>query len=245
MKQISANVTVKIDGTPFQISVSVPNKKTKQEVLLPLFRELTQKAETLATTKLAETGTKISCTKGCGACCCQLVPVTPLEARYLIKLMESMPKAKRQKYKTRFEEAYKQLQQAQILEELLHPENIDDDIIEIGLKYFHLNIPCPFLEDSSCSIYTERPLRCREYLVTNAASHCSNPANETIQRVDYPVQMSRLLARISQPWTTCKSTWVPLSLIPEWAKLHTEESILRHSKEWVDEALIALSSQKP
>ena len=241
MKHISANVSVKIDGDTFQIKVSVPDKKTRQDVLLPFFRELTQIAEDMAVAKLAGQGETVSCTKGCGACCNQLVPVTQLEARYLVKLLESMPKAKRQKYKLRFDEAYHRLREAGVLQELLNPENITDNIIEFGLKYFQLGIPCPFLENSSCSIYTERPLRCREYLVTSAAAHCSNPSNETIQRVDYPVQMSRLLTRINQPWESNKTTWVPLSVIPTWVQQHSGEIVRRNSREWVDEALCALS----
>ena len=241
MKHISANVTVKIAGQAFQIKVSVPDKKTKQDVVLPLFRELTQKAEDLAIAKLADDGKKISCHKGCGACCCQIVPVTPLEARYLARLMESMPKARRQKYKIRFDDAYKKFQQAGILDQLLNPENFSGDIIAFGIKYFQLGVPCPFLEHASCSIYTERPLRCREYLVTNAPEYCSNPSNETIDRVEYPVHMSKILTKVHKRWAKDKTQWVPLAVLPSWVQQHPQDTVLRNSKEWIDDALTALS----
>ena len=37
----------------------------------------------------------------------------------------------------------------------------------LGREYFQLGIPCPFLEEESCSIYHDRPITCREYLVTS------------------------------------------------------------------------------
>jgi Fe-S-cluster containining protein len=36
-------------------------------------------------------------------------------------------------------------------------------------------MPCPFLEDESCSIHPDRPLVCREYLVTSPAELCAGP----------------------------------------------------------------------
>ncbi len=42
-------------------------------------------------------------------------------------------------------------------------------------RYFHLGIACPFLEDESCSIHADRPISCREYLVTSPAVNCADP----------------------------------------------------------------------
>ena len=241
MKTITADVTLAIAGTPIDIKISVPNKKTKSDVLLPFLRNLTQKAEDLAVAQVVAKGEKVSCKKGCGACCNQLVPITQLEARYLVALVERMPKARQQKYKAQFLETYQRLEQAGISEQLMAHDSIDN--IEFGLKYFHLGIPCPFLEGGSCSIHPERPLRCREYLVTSPASNCSNPTEGNIRRVDYRISMSRFLAAIIQPWTKYPHKWVPLSLIFSWVERHPEVPTIRHSKEWVDDALKALSQK--
>ena len=244
MEKITADVTLTIAGTPLQVKISVPNKKTKPDVLLPLLRNLVQMAEDLAVEQVVAKGDKISCAKGCGACCNQLVPVTQLEARYLVALIERMPKARKQKYKARFVETYQQLEQAGIIGQLINHASIGDNLVEFALHYFHLGIACPFLEDGSCSIHPERPLRCREYLVTSPAINCSHPTNENIQRVKYPVSMSRFLAYILKPWTKYPERWVPLSLILTWAERYPEVPNLRYSKEWVDDALTALSRQK-
>ncbi|HEY4330425.1 MAG TPA: YkgJ family cysteine cluster protein, partial [Phycisphaerae bacterium] len=58
-------------------------------------------------------------------------------------------------------------------------------------KYFDLRIACPFLENELCSIYTDRPLVCREYQVTSPVSHCQNLDVSDIDSVVPPGQISR------------------------------------------------------
>lgn len=46
--------------------------------------------------------------------------------------------------------------------------------------------PCPFLQDSACAIYDERPLVCREYLVTNPPAACTTLTPGEIHYVEIP-----------------------------------------------------------
>jgi hypothetical protein len=63
----------------------------------------------------------------------------------------------------------------------------DSQFDELGHLYFEPAIACPFLEDESCSIHPDRPLACREYLVSSPASACAHPSPESIERVDLPL----------------------------------------------------------
>ena len=120
--------------------------------------------------KTAEkSGKSISCKAGCGACCRQLVPITPTEAYNLRDLIESLPEPRRSDIRARFAEARRKLDEAGLLEKLLHPETVGDELRAVGMEYFRLGIACPFLEAESCSIYPDRPIACREYLVTSPA----------------------------------------------------------------------------
>ncbi len=241
MKFNSAHVTLNIAGNPMELTVTVPNKPVKQDVVLPLLRALDQKSEDIVMAKQHAKGERISCSKGCGVCCNQLVPLTIVEARYLTAFVERLPKKTRQKVLHRFEEAYHKIQAAGLMNALMNTQSIEEDIIKFGLDYFHLGIPCPFLEDDSCSIYSERPLKCREYLVTNPPEYCANPSKETIRLLDLPVHTSKTLDRISRPWSKYQGQWVPLSLLIAWVKQHPEKPVLRHSTEWIDDVLRALT----
>ena len=51
-----------------------------------------------------------------------------------------------------------QLKEAGLLPQLLQREHLnDEEYTALATAYFQQQIPCPFLEDESCSIHAERP----------------------------------------------------------------------------------------
>ena len=81
-----------------------------------------------------------------------------------------------------------------MIEELRHPERIGkEERTPLALSYFRLGIPCPFLEEESCSIHPDRPLSCREYLVTSAPIHCAEQAPDKVQGVRLDAMVSLVL----------------------------------------------------
>ena len=44
-------------------------------------------------------------------------------------------------------------------------------------------MPAPFLEEESCSIHPDRPMACREYLVTSPAENCRAPRADNVEKV--------------------------------------------------------------
>lgn len=98
----------------------------------------------------------------------------------------------------------------------------------MGRDYFALGVPCPFLEDESCSIHPERPLTCREYLVTSPAEHCAKPTPVAVEGVHLPGSLWMAFARLCDPSPEAEPIgWVPLVLAPEWAASHREGPPLR------------------
>src|SRR3954447_24942564 len=90
--------------------------------------------------------------------------------------------------------------------------------------YFALGMACPFLEDESCSIHPDRPIACREYLVTSPAENCSHPSAETVRCVKPPRSIWAQLARFDSVEPGAEHLrWVPLIVAPEWAENHPGE----------------------
>jgi len=234
---VTANVKISGPDWDLQTTVSVPQGPTTVRDLLPLAQSFADAVVNAVVKTNEENGQKISCTKGCGACCRQLVPITETEARHIRTVVESLPEPRRTAVRTRFAEARQRLEKSGVLEQLLHPEEVPLDKKQaFALHYFFQRIPCPFLEDESCSIYADRPLVCREYLVTSAVEHCARPTAETIRAVKLPVKvwtaLARLDARSSAPG---KLPWVPLIVAPEWAEAHPEEPSPRPGRELLQE----------
>jgi hypothetical protein len=93
------------------------------------------------------------------------------------------------------------------------------------MQYFNLGIPCPFLEEESCSIYHDRPIACREYLVTSPAGNCAQPSPDTVKLIPLPFRIWTALARVDDE--SRRAPWVPLILAPEWAEIHPDDSAAR------------------
>ena len=142
------------------------------------------------TQDVEQQGHKVSCQKGCGACCRQMVPVSGVEARYLADLVEALPEPRRSEIRGRFDEARRRLAESGLLEKMRHNDQwTDDDYQAMGVDYFRQAIACPFLEEESCSIHPQRPVSCREYLVTSPAEHCALPRNENVRTIAFPFKM--------------------------------------------------------
>src|SRR6267142_4110839 len=119
----------------------------------------------------------------------------------------------------KFESARKKLEEAEMLDPLRHPDQFTDEHMRLlGREYFSLGIACPFLEDEACSIYADRPITCREYLVTSPAVNCAAPTAETVSMVPLPAgPVWTAVARLEQERGSRFIRWVPLILALEFA----------------------------
>jgi Fe-S-cluster containining protein len=182
--------------------------------LLSVLQSLTNKVVEAAVEREQTAGREISCKAGCAACCRQLVPISVSEARGLMRLIAGLNDAHRARVIARFNDAISQLRASLLWDRLEKYSTLSfDERLALGTEYFRLGIACPFLEDESCSIHPERPLICRQYLVTSPSKHCSNPAPENITRVVLGANVSDALKRIERR-DPSQSQAVPLALAP-------------------------------
>jgi Fe-S-cluster containining protein len=213
----TARIALKIAGRPLQLTLQVPEAPARRSALLPVFRQVADAVVDIAVERTEAEGARISCRKGCGACCRQLVPIAEPEAHALVTLVAALPQPRRTAVLDRIAAARQRLAEAGLLSRLLHPRRIDAaELRDLGLEYFGLGIPCPFLEDESCSIHADRPIACREYLVTSPAAHCAEPSPERVRTVSLPGKVSSAVSRTGEAPAT-GTPWVPLVLALEWA----------------------------
>jgi Fe-S-cluster containining protein len=208
--------------------ITVPNAAVPAAEIVPALQGLVN-----AVVEAAEAGKAISCRKGCGACCRQLVPVSRTEGERLLQLVEAMPAERRATLKARFAAAESAIEAAGLRARHGRSDR------ELSTAYFALGVPCPFLEDESCSIHPERPLVCREYLVTSAAELCAGPKQEGVTPVAVP--KVSLAARGLQE---DGDDWFPLVMLMAWARARPRKAVKRTGPEWVQRFLKRLSSSR-
>lgn len=241
---LNATAELTVAGQKVRLEMPVPAGPARLAELLPLFRSMTDAFVEVSVANARAEGLEVSCQKGCGACCRQLVPLAQIEARRLWEMVEAMPEPRRSTIRARFEAARQRLAEAGLLEKLREPRQLqDEDVIPIGMDYFQQGIACPFLEEESCSIYAERPLTCREYLVVTPAAHCAAPTVESVSCVKLVLRTARTIRGLNAEHSEYGEPWVALILALEWAEAHPDESSPQPGPAWVREAFGRLTGR--
>ena len=233
-KTIRSNVSLKIGGKPLDIEFESPKRPVSLSRMLPVFQEVTNQLVNIGVERAVESGDEISCKAGCGACCRQPVPIGKSEAFAIADLVSSMPTEKREKVKERFSDAYEKLNKINWFKRLAELEQGDtDERRNLSMEYFSQGIACPFLIEESCSIHPDRPLSCREYLVTSPAENCSEPTESTVETVEMPATPSRLVREISKDTVSGQKNYLPLVAALEFAETNQETGRKLNGQEWV------------
>ena len=238
-------VELTIGDRRMEANLSVPDRLMHLSELLPIVQRVSSAIVDAEVATTAALGRQVSCQMGCAACCRQLVPITEVEARGIGRLVADMSEPRRGEIRARFAAARARLDAAG-LSERLHARYdwTTAEFREVVQDYFRQRIPCPFLEDESCSIYADRPVACREYLVTSPAELCALDDHQGLEKVDMPVRVSTALAHLDQPESGSQYVrWVPLVLALEWAESHPDEPPPRPGAELVAELFKQLRSQ--
>jgi Fe-S-cluster containining protein len=227
----TSTATLRLTAGDLRIAhpITIPNAAVPAREIVPALQGLVN-----AVVAAAESGQPVSCRKGCGACCRQLVPVSRTEGERLLDLVEAMPRERRKEIRRRFAAAEAILAPAGFAERAGKTDR------ELSTSYFALRVPCPFLEDESCSIHPERPLMCREYLVTSPPELCDGPLQEGVTPVAVP--KISLAARKLQSET---DDWFPLALLLAWSRKQPRGGTRRTGQQWIQKFLERLgTSQK-
>jgi Fe-S-cluster containining protein len=221
----TATLRLRVGDLDIAHPLSVPSTPVPATAVLPALQGLVNEVVTAA-----ESGKAISCRKGCGACCRQLVPISRTEGEALLALVERLPKERRKALRARFAEA-----EATITRAGLHQRAGRSDR-EMSAAYFALGLPCPLLEDESCSIHPDRPLVCREYLVTSPAALCAGPQQEGVTPVPVPK-----LSLAAQALEDAADGWFPLAMLMAWSRTPRPAAKRRPGTQWVQRFLKNLS----
>ncbi len=212
----SLRVHLETAGWAVSATLEVPNAPAPIEALAPFLQRLASLSAEAAADAAAREGKRISCAKGCGACCRQLVAISLVEARALARLVAEMPAPRRNEIRRRFAHALRRIEESGVLtRNIAADESAPETPLALSpaqkraAAWFALRVACPFLEDESCSIHEARPLVCREYQVTSPSAACARLYREPVDRVDPPVRLGEALAR-----ATARIAGVAVAMVP-------------------------------
>jgi len=250
MAQSAATLRLTIGDLQIAHRLEVPNGEVPATAVVPALQGLVNAVVEAAERQSVAAGHVISCRKGCGACCRQLVPVSASEAERLVGLIDALPAPRRAALAERFAATADALDRAGLRQALLDPtRRAGKTDRELSSAYFALKVPCPFLEEESCSIHAERPLVCREYLVTSPAELCAGQAQEGVTPVPVPkVSAAARGLEESRAGIDVSNRWLPLSLLLAWAADRprpAQRRVVKHTgPEWLQRFLGRLAQKQ-
>jgi hypothetical protein len=220
-------ISVATPAGPVTIPIQVPTGFVPITAIVPVMRDLGERAMALEQAQALTAGESVSCRKGCAACCRMLVPVSGPEAFALQDFVASLPQERRHAMLQRVGDARRRLEEAGLWETLsdiaeTDRQLSDEEMEPINRAYFTLRMPCPFLESEVCSIYEERPAACRELLVTSPAELCEDPVANPVKPLPVPLRMSTVLGLLWSELTGGPIRFIPLPVALAWAARHMD-----------------------
>jgi Fe-S-cluster containining protein len=239
-KTVTGQGTLRIGGQAMQVRFTVPAGRCGAEALLPDLRRLAGQVTDHAVAAVERDGQRVSCAKGCGACCRQMVPVSPVEAGELARLVAAMPPKRAAAVRRRFADARQRIEAANLGAARGHPDDDKAAYRAYSLAYFSQGVPCPFLEDESCSIHPQRPLVCREYLVTSPPDACTAPGSGAVRMVPVSLSPWAVLSRAASKGARLE--WMPLIESLDYAASHPAPPAPRTGPEHVEAVLREIKS---
>ena len=249
---ITGTVQLRIGGEPREMQMTVPATPVKPQRVLPVLQMLTNTLVSDRVEASRAAGEPISCKAGCGACCRQPVPITEVEVHHIAKLVEEMPEPRRSAVRQRFADAMEHFERIDWFDRLEaagdgrpgeEVGSARERRVELALEYFREAVACPFLEDESCSIHPDRPLACREYVVTSPADNCSRPAPGSVRLLKLPGAPSRALARLGGPPQHGKSGTVIMIRALDLARRFPEKFPEMTGPEWMQDFFGRIASE--
>ncbi|MEP7211641.1 MAG: YkgJ family cysteine cluster protein [Acidobacteriota bacterium] len=249
---VTGTVTIKLNGEPVEMEMTVPAKPVNPQRMLPIFHQMTNAFVDQSVAVVEAAGKTISCKAGCGACCRQPVPIAESEVYQIADLVQSMPEPRRTAIKQRFAGAVEHFgnigwfDDAKQRAELTPTESREEatrNMVAMAMRYFYEGVPCPFLENESCSIHESRPLSCREYLVTSPAENCAKPTAETVRVIEMFVKASASLRLTTRTGQLDELGFVPLIRALEIAGTFPEKFEEKTGRQWMAEFFDDLTSR--
>src|SRR2546429_9274647 len=100
-KSVTGRVALTVRGQRLDVEVRIPDGKLPVAQMLPVFRSVAENFVEMGVAEEKKAGRTVSCQKGCGACCRELVPISAIEAREGAKVVGRMPPGRKDTILTR------------------------------------------------------------------------------------------------------------------------------------------------
>jgi len=187
--------TVDLGQTSVPLWVGADDRPARLSEIVPLARAVSDTVCSALVDASAGDGQPVQCRKGCSDCCSYLVPLSIPEVFRLWEELSAMGADAASGVLNRCFACEEKILDAHTLGKLAISDSFEAP--EISRWYAQLQMTCPFLSHGLCRIYQQRPLACREHLVTSAAALCKSSPENVPHTVEMPVSVLEALGQLA------------------------------------------------
>jgi len=229
VKTLMFELDVLSEAATFYINV-LPKSVRLSDLAVPA-RTLAMKISLLILNRLCKNGQYVPCRKGCATCCRYLVPLSIPEVFRLREEVSAMPSDRRNAVlQTSLEAAGRILgnipKDFEGSGNIMGSEQVEMD--QLSRWYTDLKLVCPFLRNNLCSYYEQRPIACREHMVTSLKSCCGDDGDDEPSAVRISASVLECLGKLTAELEHSDVEAVMLPLALPWA----QENIDRSRRTW-------------
>jgi Fe-S-cluster containining protein len=204
---------VSVWGHSVEFSLSAEDRPARLDEIVPAARQLATYLARDTVARAKKNGACIPCREACSACCRYLVPLSVPEAHRLMRDVQSLPAVRREGVLASF---------ASAADHVLRGDPPDlpargDASSAAGLWYARLDLPCPLLAEQCCTMYPQRPIACREHMVTSPPELCGGHRVERGSLLPPPVSVTEALGVLAAEMEGSPVEAVILPLAPAWS----------------------------
>ncbi len=203
---------------PVCLKLIADDKKAKLSDIIPAARKISQIVVDVVLAELKTRGISIPCKKGCSACCARcIIPLSVPEALQLSSDISNLPQWQREQVEASLIRASGRILKNRPPEWLKEQAGGDKNIYlnRLSSWYANINTPCSFLYKGECTVYSIRPLACREHFVQGSTRKCSG-GRGMASVVELPVRMVDVLAELAAELENSSVESVMMPLVLAW-----------------------------
>jgi len=212
-----------VAGKTANFLINVAAKQATLADIVPVARMISTKLALFVLDKLGKDGESVPCRKGCSACCNYLIPLSVPEVFCLRREMLAMPPTRTGVILKSCLAASKDILEKKFnINKLTKNGQFQKE--RLSRWYAGLKMSCPFLSDGLCALYEQRPIACREHIVTSLPSSCEIKKTNDPEVVCMPISVLDVLGQFAADLEQIAIQAVMLPLALPWAQNNLERS---------------------
>ena len=209
-----------VAGKTLPFCINVVSKQAALADIVPLARTISTKIALAFLDTLSKKGQFVTCHKRCSTCCSYMIPLSIPEVFRLREELLAMPSDKSSRIlKSCTIAAKRTLEKIPRYINTDKPtENNSASMDQLSKWYAGLKMDCPFLSEGLCSVYEQRPLACREHIITGSNFFCQPDNGGEPNVVPMPVSVLEVLGRWTAELENSDIQAVMLPLALPWSQ---------------------------